>query len=145
MTTPFTPMPFTMRILGRLEPVRFPDQETGLAALDQFAAERGLAVHYNFRPDLETAIATAHPYGGDAFVDAVAVLRQEPMTPDRFRVTLRCLYTGRKFDVWVDDRARIATMCRQLDAIEVGVEPSSDADLQLMQLLTLFDVPRQIH
>src|SRR6476469_9524007 len=81
MTTPLTPMRFTMRILGRRDPVRFPDEGTGLAALDEFAAERGLAVHYNFGPGHESAIATAYPFGGDAFMDAVAVLRQEPTAP----------------------------------------------------------------
>jgi hypothetical protein len=138
-------MAFTMRILGRRDPVRFPDEETGLAALDQFAAEHGLAVYYSFDPDLESAIATAYPHSGDAFIDAVAVLRQEPMTPARFRVTLQCLYMGRHFDVWVSDRARIAAICAQLDAIEVAVATSSDAELQLAHLLTLFDVPRQLH
>jgi hypothetical protein len=83
MTTPVTPMPFTMRILGRRDPVRFPDEGTGLAALDEFAAERGLAVHYNFGPGHDSAVATAYPFGGDAFMDAVAVLRQEPTTPVR--------------------------------------------------------------
>jgi hypothetical protein len=145
MTTPQNAMPFTMRILGRLDAVRFPDEETGLAALDQFAAERGLDVHYNVHPDLESAIATAHPYGGDPFIDAVAVLRQEPLTPARFRVTLRCLYTGKHFDVWVSDRARLAAICAQLDASEVSVTPSLDAELHLAHLLTLFDVPRQLH
>jgi hypothetical protein len=86
MTTPLTPMPFTMRILGRRDAVRFPDEGTGLAALDEFAAERGLAVHYNFGPGHESAIATAYPFGGDAFMDAVAVLRQEPATAARLRV-----------------------------------------------------------
>jgi len=85
MTTPLIQMPFTMRILGRRDPVRFPDEGTGLAALDEFAAERGLAVHYNFGPGHEGAVATAYPFGGDAFMDAVAVLRQEPATPARFR------------------------------------------------------------
>jgi hypothetical protein len=79
-------MPFTMRILGRRDPVRFPDAETGLAALDEFAADRGLAVHYNLGDEHESAIATAYPVGGDAFMDAVAVLRQEPTTPARSRV-----------------------------------------------------------
>jgi len=86
MTTPLTPMPFTMRILGRRDPVRFPDEETGLAALDQFAIEHQLAVHYNFTLAGDSAIATAYPHGGDAYIDAVAVLRQEPMTSARLRV-----------------------------------------------------------
>src|SRR5262245_10977634 len=145
MTTPITLMPFTKRIHGRRDPVRFPDEDTGMAALDQFAAQHGLAVYYSFDPDLESAIATAYPHSGDAFIDAVAVLRQEPITPARFRVTLQCLFTGRQFDVWVSDRARIAEMCAQLDAIEVGVEPSSDATLHLAHLLTLFAVPRRVH
>jgi hypothetical protein len=145
MTTPLTPMPFTMRILGQRDPVRFPDEETGLAALDQFAAERGLTVHYTFDPEIDSAIATAYPHGGDAFMDAVAVLRQEPATQNRIQVTLRCLYTGRRFDVWVSDRARIPAICAQLDAVEVGVGPSTDDELQLLHLLTLLGAPRRFH
>jgi len=121
MTTPLSPMPFTMRILGRRDPVRFPDEGTGLAALDEFAAERGLAVHYNFGPGHESEIATAYPFGGDAFMDAVAVLRQEPMTPARIRAT-------------------------PLNASEVRLAPKPDAELQMAHLLmTLFSVPRRVH
>jgi hypothetical protein len=144
-TTQLTPMPFTMRILGEPDPVRFPDESTGLAALDQYAAEHALIVHYDPGPDAASAIATAYPHGGDAFIDAVAVLRQEPVPQARFRVTLCCLYTGRRFDVWVTDRAEIPAMCAQLEAVEVAVAPSSDVELYLTQLLALFGTPRQLH
>jgi hypothetical protein len=118
-TTLLDLMPFTMRILGRRDPVRFPDEGTGLAALDEFAADRGLAVHYNFGPGHPSAIATAYPFGGDAFMDAVAVLRQEPRTPARSRA--------------------------MPDASELVAALSSDAELQFADLISLFGPPRRVH
>lgn len=61
-----------------------------------------------------------------------------------FKVTLRCQITGKHFDTWVKDREDAPECAERLKGTVVSVEPSTQTEFDLAQVLTMLGARKQL-